>query len=89
MFRIFCKGIKNILYPHILFLILSAVLLLIPTPLEFLKGQSFIKKDDFLTIEQTPFVFIPEPGLQVKFIYNVYLFEFIKSNFMNWQKFKD
>ena len=54
--------IRTLFYPHVLIIIIAAVLLFTPTPLEYLKSERNIKENDFQPVEQAPFVVIPEPG---------------------------
>ena len=54
------KIFRSLFYPHVVFIIVSIVLLFIPTPLNFLKEFNLPANDE--TIESTPFVVLPEPG---------------------------
>ena len=63
-------GLRSVFQPHIVFILLSIVFLLVPTPLDLLKSvqPDKAKVDNAYIVEDTPFVVIPEPGIvTVKF----------------------
>lgn len=71
MFRAVSDLLKKLLHPHVIFILVSLVFLFVPTPLEYISIPSnffhrltklYTTTDTSKTIENTPFVFIPEPG---------------------------
>ena len=58
-------GLRSVFQPHIVFILLSIVFLLVPTPLDLLKSvqPDKAKVDNAYIVEDTPFVVIPEPGI--------------------------
>ena len=55
-------ALRSLFQPHILFIFLSVVLLLVPTPLDLFKSSKTDNSKNAYIIEETPFVVLPEPG---------------------------